>query len=99
MALIFNVHPQVACEEAAGRYFLVAYGKAKEELPYLREINDTGAFYWRLAARGLNLNVMVTEASKIYDAPLNDLETGIRHFFYDLAAKGYVSIYEDLIHH
>ena len=89
--MTFTVHPQIACEESAGRYFLVAYGCAKETLPYLREINETGAFYWELAVRGYDLGGMLTEASKIYDVPRYVLEVGIMSFFNDLAEKGYVT--------
>lgn len=92
MALKYRLHPQVVLEEAAGRHFLVSFGKTDHCLPYLREINDTGAFYWKLAADGYDLDSMLAIASDTYQIPCENLKKGIIAFFNDLQEKGYIAI-------
>lgn len=86
----YEIHPQVVCESVAGRYLLIAYGEALKELPYLREINETGAFFWELADLGNNWDEMLEQALAVYDAPPGLLESGMKAFFSHLAEKGYV---------
>lgn len=91
MGLTYRVHPQVTLEEVAGRYFLISFGEAVS-LPYLREINETGAFYWELAAAGHDLDFMLAAASDLYQEPCGKLEKGILAFFNNLMDHGYVSL-------
>ena len=93
MGLTYRVHPRVTLEEVAGRYFLISFGEAVN-LPYLREINDTGAFYWELAAAGHDLDSMLTIASDFYQEPCVKLKKGILAFFNNLMDYGYVSLDE-----
>lgn len=91
MSLRYEVHPKVVCETVAGRHLLIAYGDALGELPYLREINESGAFYWNLAAGGNDMDEMLEQALTIYDAPRGLLERGMEVFFKVLQDEGYVT--------
>ena len=93
MNLIYRVHPQVALETVAGRHFLIAYGEAMEKLPYLREINETGAYYWKMAEAGCGTDDMLTAAAEIYDAPPEILRRGLQGFLRELTENGY--LFED----
>lgn len=93
MGLIYRVHPQVTLEEVADRYFLISFGEPVD-LPYLREINETGAFYWKLATAGYDLDSMLTIASDYYEEPYEKLEKGIRAFFSVLMENGYICLDE-----
>ena len=95
MSLRYEVHPQVVCEKVAGRYLLIAYADALGELPYLREINETGAFYWNLAAGGNDRDEMLQQALTIYDASRDILERGLEVFLKDLIDDGYVTEREE----
>lgn len=90
MAEKYIVNPNVACEEVAGRYYLIAFGDARGTLPYLREINETGSFFWELAEKGCEKDVMLEKAIETYDAPQEVLENGLTAFFYDLIEHGYL---------
>ena len=93
MELTYKVHPQVTLEEVADRFFLISFGD-RVGLPYLREINETGAFYWELAAAGHDLDSMLAIASDFYQEPYEKLEKGILAFFSSLMEYGYVYLDE-----
>ena len=93
MGLIYRVHPQVTLEEVVGHYFLISFGEAVN-LPYLREINETGAFYWKLAAAGHDLDSMLAIASDLYQEPYEILEKGALAFFSNLMENGYIYLDE-----
>lgn len=93
MGLKYKVHPQVALEDVAGCYFLISYGETVG-LPYLREINETGAFYWELAVAGHDLDSMLAIASDFYQEPYERLEKGALAFFCNLMENGYVFLDE-----
>lgn len=95
MAVKYILHPHVACEEVGGRHFLIACGAAAGTLPYLREINETGSFFWKLAEEGCDSGAMLERALETYEAPEKILEDGIKDFFEDLAGRGYVTIWEE----
>lgn len=93
MGLTYRVHPQVTLEEVAGCYFLISFGKSVS-LPYLREINETGAFYWELASAGHDLESMLSIASDFYKEPYDMLEKGLLTFFSVLMENGYIYLDE-----
>lgn len=93
MGLRYRVHPQVTLEEVADCYFLISFGEGVS-LPYLREINETGAFYWKLASEGHDLDSMLAIASELYKEPYEKLEKGIRAFFSVLMENGYICLDE-----
>lgn len=90
MRLKYRVHPQVILETVAGRHFLIAYGEACGKLPYLREINETGAYYWHMAEAGKGTSEMLAAAVEVYDASPEILEKGLRLFLRELMEKGYL---------
>ena len=90
MAVKIRVHPCVSCEEVAGKYYLIAFGDARGTLPYLQEINETGAFFWELAEKEYDKNAMLERAIETYDAPRKVLDDGLMAFFYDLVEHGYI---------
>lgn len=93
MGLTYRVHPQVTLEEVADRFFLISFGEAVS-LPYLREINETGAFYWEMAAAGHDLDFMLASATDLYQEPYEKLEKGALAFFNDLMENGYIFLDE-----
>lgn len=93
MGLTYRIHPQVTLEEIADRFFLISFGEAVS-LPYLREINETGAFYWEMAAAGHDLDFMLASATDLYQEPYEKLEKGVLSFFSDLMENGYLYLDE-----
>lgn len=92
MGTNYKVHPQVTLETVAGRHFLIAYGEARGNLPYLREVNETGAYYWQMAEAGTDTEDMLTAAAEVYDALPEILEKGLRFFLRELIDEGYLMV-------
>lgn len=92
MGAKYRVHPQVTLETVVGRHFLIAYGEARGTLPYLREINETGAYYWKMAEARTNTENMLTAAAEEYDASPEILEKGLRYFLRELIDEGYLLV-------
>ena len=90
MNVTYRVQPQVTLEMVGGRQFLIAYGEALMKLPYLQEINETGAFYWRMVEAGIDEDDMLLAAEEVYDAPRERLKKGLRIFLRELEEKGYL---------
>lgn len=86
----YILHPLAACEEVGGRYFLIACGPARDSLPYLREINEAGFFFWKLMEEGCDTDAMLEKALAVYEAPRNVLKEGLSAFLDDLTSRGYV---------
>ena len=91
MTVKFSPHPHVTCKEVGGRYFLIAYGPAMATLPYLREINETGSFFWEMLEEGYDRDAMLERALELYDVPRITLEKGLMAFLNDLTCRGYVT--------
>lgn len=65
-------------------------GEARGKLTYLREINETGAYYWHMAEAGKGTSEMLAAAVEVYDASPKILEKGLRLFLRELMEKGYL---------
>ncbi len=86
----FSVHPKVTLEEVAGQYLLIAYGKAQLELPYIQQINETGAYFWRLLEDGKSYKEMLETASEEFVLDKEEIAPGINLFLESLSDKGYI---------
>ena len=53
--------------EVAGSYLVVAVGEAAKNFKGMINLNETGAFLWRLAEKGVNKQEMLAEMLKEYD--------------------------------
>lgn len=91
MALKYSTHPQVTLEQAAGRFFLVAFGDTGGKLPYIREINETGAYYWKLFSGGYDMDSILDEAAEVYSESRDTLKKGLQAYIKDLKENGYLS--------
>lgn len=90
MTAKYTLHPHVTCEEVGGRYFLIAYGPARGAIPYLREINETGSYFWKLLEEGLDEEAMLERSLTEYDAPREVMEEGLKAFLNDLKRHNYL---------
>lgn len=53
--------------EVAGSYLVVAVGEAVKEFKGIINLNETGAFLWRLAEKGTTKEEMLKELLNEYD--------------------------------
>ena len=53
--------------EVAGSYIVVAVGEAVKNFQGIINLNETGAFLWRLIEKGCDKDGMVKELLSVYD--------------------------------
>ena len=87
----YIVHPNVTLEEVAGQYLLIAYGSAQTELPYIQQINETGAFFWGLLEARKSYDEIVKSAVDEYELDREAIEPGLKAFLNGLSDRGYIS--------
>jgi len=87
----YAVHPKVTLERVAGQYLLISYGGAQPELPYIQQINETGAFYWKLLEERKSDKQMLAAAAEEFGVEAEVIEPGLRAYLEMLSARGYLS--------
>ena len=90
-----RIRPGVVLEEVCGEYLLLATMDAAEHCPYVYQINETAAFFWRLAERQLSQEEMVAAVVAEYQAPEGLVRRDVAQFMKDLKKKGYLVAEED----
>jgi len=87
----FKVNTNVTLENICGQYLLLSFGKEKPELPYIQQINETGAFYWHLLEKGYSLLQMLDAAEEEYNTAKEEIRPGLEMFLQLLCEKGFIS--------
>lgn len=90
----YHAHPGVALANVAGEYLLVAAGDARGKLPYLKNINATGVWFWKKMANGTDLSQIISDAIKHYGITKEQAEAATESFFDSLRNEGYIIIDE-----
>lgn len=89
----------IVLTEIHGVYLLVSDEDGRKSCAYLREINELGAFIWRLLEKDLSEEEILTCIREAYDLPEEyDLLRDVRAFMKDLEDNNYlirVSAYAD----
>ena len=86
----YRIRPGVVLEEVCGEYLLLATVEAGQHCPYVYQINETAAFFWKLLERGLGEDEMVARIAAEYEAPEEALRTDLRQFLGILLENGYL---------
>jgi hypothetical protein len=73
-----------------GEHLLFAIGEAAEHCLYVRQINDSFAFFWQLTADGLDEDAVVMRAKEEFDAPEELLRADYRRLLCELVSMGYL---------
>ena len=77
---------QTICEESV----LVAVGEARHFCPYVQQINESGAYLWRLLETGMDVHLMASRAAEDYGLPVEDITPGLDAFLDMLVEMGYL---------
>jgi len=89
----YKVRDGVMLRRICGAPFLFADSNAREFCPYIRRINDSGAWLWEFLKEGLSVEQIVKKLTLEYDIqkdaePAKDIEL----FIESLAAGGYIEL-------
>ena len=86
----YPIRPGVVLEEVCGEYLLLATMDAASHCPYVYQINETVAFFWRLLERQLPEEDVAAAVAAEYDAPVDIVRRDLGQFLKDLREKGYL---------
>ena len=86
----YPIRPGVVLEEVCGEYLLLATMDAASHCPYVYQINETAAFFWRLLERQLPEEDVAAAVAAEYDAPVDIVRRDLGQFLKDLREKGYL---------
>ncbi len=85
-----RIRQGVVLREICGEYVLVAGGKASAVCPPLRQLNDTGAFFWKLIEEDCSEEEMVRKAAENFEADAQQIRPSLRRFREMLEKEGYL---------
>ena len=71
--IIYQCRPGIVLTEICGEYLLVAPQNLRYTCPYLKQINETGAFIWKNLMSGCSIEQLTNMLFDTYDLP--DKET------------------------
>lgn len=86
----YKLRNGIILKEFCGEYALIATLEAKEYCPYVRQINETGAFYWKLLSRGLDVEEMVEAAAQEYQVEAERVRPGLCAYIAGLEKLNYI---------
>ena len=86
----YHVRDGVVLKCICGEHLLFAIGEAAEHCLYVRQINDSFAFFWQLIAEGLEEDAVVSRAKEEFDAPEERLRADYRKLLRQLVSMGYL---------
>lgn len=87
----YQTQPGVVLAQVCDDYLLVASGPARGKVPYVRKMNQTGAYFWRLLEEGLEDSAIVARAMADYSIPEEVAQAALGQFVASLQAAKYLS--------
>ena len=86
----YRIRPGVVLAEVCGEYMLLATLDASRHCPYVYQLNETAAAFWRWMAQGLDEDAVVAAAAAEYEAPAALIRRDLRTLAAALWEKGYI---------
>ena len=84
----YHVCPGVVIVDVCDEHLMIATGEARGKVPYVKKINATGVFFWRLFERGLDGEGIVAAAVAEYGISRDEALAAYRSFSASLASSG-----------
>ena len=82
----YHVCPGVVIVDVCDEHLMIATGEARGKVPYVKKINATGVFFWRLFERGLDGEGIVAAAVAEYGISRDEALAAYRSFSASLAS-------------
>lgn len=88
----YHTQPGVVVAKIAGEYLLVASGEARGKVPYVKNLNETGAWFWNEMEKSYDFTKIADDAVEHYGITREQAETACQNFFDVLLRDKYVII-------
>lgn len=85
-----QIREGIVLKNICGEWLLIAVGEAANHCMYVRQINDTLAFYWQKLELGMSEEEIVRAAQEEYDAPEDMIRADLKGLIKDLYKKQYL---------
>lgn len=89
-----KIRPGVVLISVCDEHILVATREARKAVPYVRQINSAGGFYWRLLEKGFEPNEIIRQAAMKYHITGKQAAAMVLGFMNKLYKTGYITIEE-----
>ncbi len=73
--------------EVAGSYVVVPVGKRADEFNGMVHLNETGAFFWKMAEKGCTRKELIEEGFNTYEVCEDDIAKDVDRFIDTLTAN------------
>lgn len=87
---MYKIRKGVLLEQICGVYLLITSDEARPPCPYLREVNETIAFYWHFLEQGYSEEEMLKAALEEFEAPTEVLKSDLLQLLDMLEKQGYL---------
>ncbi len=72
--MTYTIRKGIVLKNVCGEWLLIATGDATEHCMYVREANDTLAYYWQMIEKGLNREEIIQCILQNYAVSMNQVE-------------------------
>lgn len=88
----YELLPGVVLLSVAKEHLLVADKEARKKVGYILQINDAGAYYWKLMEQGLDLREIVRRGSCHFSMDSKQTIVVLDNFMKKLNKAGYLKV-------
>ncbi len=86
----YKVRDGIVLKNICDEWLLIAVGKAAEHCLYVRQINDSLAWYWTRISSGMSSEDIVNEAVATFDVPRDLIVDDLNDLVSQLHTMGYL---------
>lgn len=90
-----QIREGVILRNICGEWLLIAAGDAAKHCMYVRQVNETLAYYWRKIEDDRTVEEIISEAQDEYDAPPEVIRKDVTGLIQELYDMGYLVPAED----
>lgn len=90
----YELNPDVVLVTVLDESMLVSVSKEINGVNSMRGVNETGAYYWRLMEKGLDIDEIVASAMREYDISEETARPSFMRYLKGLESSGYLTIEE-----
>ena len=87
-----KVQPGVLLETVCDEHLLIATGEARGKVPYVKNLNETGVWFWQLFEKQLDLAQIEQQAIQTFHISAEQAHNALTAFFGKLQNDGYLIV-------
>lgn len=85
-----QIRSGVVLTEVCGEHLLLATLDASRYCPYVYQINETAAFFWRLLEQQFTEEQIAEKVAEEYEVPVETAQRDVQQFIDTLLLQGYL---------